>query len=125
MYRRWCCRGREASAGDGLDGLVDGLAAAEAEAVVQAHGRVVLGRHLQEGPPQPGPAEAVQRLQEQRRPEAAAPVAPGDADILDRPQSGALPQPLDRAAVALLAGQQPGGLRQETLLAADLAHQAR
>src|SRR5438477_4343737 len=49
-----------------LDCLVDGLAATEAQAVIQAHGSFVLGGHFEKGPAQARAAETVQRLQQER-----------------------------------------------------------
>src|SRR5262249_4217121 len=83
----------------GLHRLVDRLSAAEPQAAIKPNGRIVLSRHFQEGPSQPGAAEPVQGLHHEGLPQAASPVQRHDPKVLDRSQAGSLPNPLYRATI--------------------------
>src|SRR5262245_43677124 len=95
-------------------GLVQDLGASKTEPAREPNGLIVVGRHFENGPAQPGGGHAAQRLQKQSA--AQPPAAPGgsDADVLDGPEHGALAQRLDGAAGAVGADEQPGRLGDET-----------
>src|SRR6266542_6984119 len=100
--------------------LVDGFAAAKAEAPIETNGPVVLRRDFEISAAQARTLEAVQRLQQQGAAQTAAAMQGGDPQVLNRPQAAAIAHPLHRAAVAVGRTDQPGRLGAKTGFAADL-----
>src|SRR5206468_8807172 len=76
--------------------LVQCLTAAKANAAIDAHGWIIVGRHFEKGAAQPSQAETVQRLQKQRACQAATTVGGDNADILDRARAATLTNALNR-----------------------------
>src|SRR4051794_23391109 len=107
-----------------VDGLVEGLGAAEADRAVEEDGGGVLGRHLEVRAAEAGLVEAFEGLADQGVAQPLTAVFGDHAQVLDRADRPAVHHPLDSAAVALGAADQPGRRGEEPGLAADLAHQA-
>src|SRR5439155_6582843 len=109
----------------GIDDLVQGLAAAEADAAIETDSAVVLGGDLEKSAVHAGTLEAVQGLKQKGTAQAAAAMARHDSQVLNRAGAGSFAQALDRAAKTRIRGDEPCRRRLKAALAADLTHQVR
>src|SRR5262249_53113162 len=82
----------------GIDGLVERLAAAEADAAIELDGPVIVGGHFEKSPVHPLALKAVQGLKQESTAEPAAALAGDDAEVLDRARSRPFADALDSAA---------------------------
>src|SRR5436309_15285910 len=78
----------------GIDDLVQGLAAAEADAAIETDGAVVLGGDLEKSAVHAGTLEAVQGLKQKGTSQAAAAMARHDSQVLNRAGAGPFAQAL-------------------------------
>src|SRR5438132_13137914 len=106
---RSCCRSAQAPTVSlpPIDDLVQSLAAAEADAAIEADGAVVLSGDFEEGAVHAGALDTVQRLEQEGAAQSAAAMARHDSEVLNRARARTFAQALDRAAKARVRGHQP------------------